>query len=169
MRIVVLVFFLGGSPVVAAQTPLAWSLAIQEATKVKPVPPRPALPVQPIQVPMTYSEFQQKAFSTGKPLVVFVNCPVWAVPEGWLVHKAQTFPDAKDSAVVIGVPIGTTLYRVDLESPATTQEMEQAVTGLQEAVRRSEQRKVATPFQGWRAPTRIRGSSSLSFGSVRSC
>ncbi|QEL14890.1 hypothetical protein [Limnoglobus roseus] len=63
--------------------------------------------------PPTYAEQHAKALKAGKPLVVFVGQPAKALA-GCVCVACETFPDMAGEGVVVGLPTGTTLRRIDL-------------------------------------------------------
>jgi hypothetical protein len=63
--------------------------------------------------PPTYAELRQRAIREGKPLIVWVGQPTQSL-RGVLSLRLDTFPDASPESVVIGIPTGETLHRVDL-------------------------------------------------------
>jgi hypothetical protein len=79
--------------------------------------------------PPTYAEQYAKAIQEKKPLVVFVGQP--AKPVGNCVCVAcDAFPDATPAGVVIGLPDGAGLRRVDLPGEPTAERIREALAGL---------------------------------------
>jgi hypothetical protein len=85
--------------------------------------------------PPTYTEQYAKAVKENKPLVVFVGQPVRRVGN-CLCVSCETFPEAKTTGVVIGLPDGAGLRRVDLAGEPTVDTIREAITAPQ-ADRRS--------------------------------
>lgn len=68
--------------------------------------------------PPTYAEQHAKALKEGKPLVVFVGQPAKPVA-GCVCVACDTFPDVTGAAVVVGLPDGGTLRRIDVPGTPT--------------------------------------------------
>ncbi len=68
--------------------------------------------------PPTYATQHAKAVKDGKPLVVFVGQPAKAMA-GCVCVACETFPDVAGEGVVVGLPTGTTLRRIDLPGKPT--------------------------------------------------
>lgn len=65
-----------------------------------------------------YAELYAKAVREGKPLVVWVGQPAAELP-GFVVAACDSFPGVGPVAVVVGVPVGGVLRRVDLSGRPT--------------------------------------------------
>ncbi len=79
--------------------------------------------------PPSYAEQYAKALREKKPLVVFVGQPTRHVGNCVCV-SCDSFPDAKAAGVVIGLPDGTGLRRVDLPGEPTADAIRSALVGL---------------------------------------
>lgn len=76
--------------------------------------------------PPTYAEQYAKAILEKKPLVVFVGQAVKPVGSCVCV-SCESFPDAKPAGVVIGLPDGTGLRRVDLPGEPTAETIQTTI------------------------------------------
>ena len=76
--------------------------------------------------PPTYAEQYAKALREKKPLVVFVGQPVKHIGNSVCV-ACESFPDSMEKGVVIGLPDGTGLRRVDLAGEPTVTRIESAI------------------------------------------
>jgi hypothetical protein len=74
----------------------------------------------------SYAEQYAKAIQENKPLVVFVGQP--AKPVGNCVCvSCESFAEVKSTGVVIGVPDGTGLRRLDLAGQPTVERIQSAI------------------------------------------
>jgi hypothetical protein len=80
--------------------------------------------------PPTYAEQYAKALKDGKPLLVWVGQPVRPVI-GCVAVRLDEFPGVGPEAVVVGVPTGRTLRRVDLPGKPTDAAVKAAVRAAQ--------------------------------------
>jgi hypothetical protein len=77
--------------------------------------------------PPTYAEQHAKALKEGKPLVVFVGQPAKIIA-GSVLHNCEVFPDVPKRGVVVGLPDGTALRRVDLPGTPSEDSIRQTLT-----------------------------------------
>ncbi len=76
--------------------------------------------------PPSYEQQLAKAVREGRPLVVWVGQPVRHVG-GCVCVGCDSFPDAGREAVVIGVPVGNRVVRVDLPGRPSDAAVRQAI------------------------------------------
>ena len=77
--------------------------------------------------PPSYAEQHAKALKENKPLVVFVGQPTKPLA-GCVCVACETFPDASGEAVVIGLPDGAHLRRLDLTGKPSEASIRIAIT-----------------------------------------
>lgn len=82
--------------------------------------------------PPTYAEQYAKAVREGKPLVVWVGQPARPVT-GCVGVRWDEFPGVGAEAVVIGVPAGTQLRRVDVPGRPTDAAVRAAIRATESA------------------------------------
>ena len=100
---------------------LTFAVPVQSADDVATLRARAALAIafaEPPQQPPTYAEQYANALKDGKPLVVWVGQPARSLP-GCVSVTAEQFPGADAVAVVVGVPAGGALRRVDVPGRPT--------------------------------------------------
>ena len=78
--------------------------------------------------PPTYAEQYAKAVKEKRPLVVFVGQPAKHVGQCVCV-SCDSFADVKAEGVVIGLPNGTGLRRLDLAGQPTAERIREALAG----------------------------------------
>ncbi len=101
--ILAVALILAAVPALPAGEPDATTLRARAALALAFAAPKPA----------GYAEAYTRAVQTGRPLVVFVGQPVRELP-GCVCVGAGSFPGAAKEAVVIGLPAGGGLRRLDL-------------------------------------------------------
>jgi hypothetical protein len=78
--------------------------------------------------PPTYAEQYAKAVKESKPLVVWVGQPARHLTD-CVCLECDAFPDTAGAAVVVGVPAGGSLRRIDLPGRPTDAAVRAAVRG----------------------------------------
>lgn len=81
----------------------------------------------------TYAEQYTQAVKQNQPLIVWVGLDPQAIP-GCLHHACRDFPDAPARGVVIGIPRGKRLERVDLAGEPSPAQIEAALRQSSAAV-----------------------------------
>jgi len=76
--------------------------------------------------PPTYDEQRDRAAKEGKPLVVWVGQPVRPL-DGCFAVRCDKFPGVATEGVVVGVPSGKDLKRIDLPGRPTDSTVRAAV------------------------------------------
>ncbi len=76
--------------------------------------------------PPTYDEQRDRAAKAGQPLVVWVGQAVRPI-DGCFAVRCDTFPGVESEGVVVGVPLGSALKRVDLPGRPTDAAVRAAV------------------------------------------
>jgi hypothetical protein len=78
--------------------------------------------------PPSYREQHAKALKEAKPLVVYVGVPAKKIP-GCVDYSCEKFPDVAHRGVVLGLPDGTALRRIDLLGFPSEETIRQTVAG----------------------------------------